>query len=118
MKSLNLAQALKHKNRLAGEIARAREIVQRENSRKESRPGYRVWPLIVGSGHFGRGRRKIFELPAGSFWPINPKFNYQRPGPVRSVSSSGSSERCTFDRIQAQFRNLKSKSDRRSILMQ
>lgn len=36
MKSLNLAQALKHKNRLAGEIARAREIVQRENSRKES----------------------------------------------------------------------------------
>jgi hypothetical protein len=36
MKSFNLAQALKHKNRLAGEIARAREIVQRENSRKES----------------------------------------------------------------------------------
>jgi hypothetical protein len=36
MKSRNLAQALKHKNRLAGEIARAREIVQRENSRKES----------------------------------------------------------------------------------
>ena len=36
MKSLNLAQALKHKNRLAGEIARGREIVQRENSRKES----------------------------------------------------------------------------------
>lgn len=36
MKSINLAQALKHKNRLAGEIARAREIVQRENSRKES----------------------------------------------------------------------------------
>lgn len=35
MKSFNLAQALKHKNRLAGEIARAREIVQRENSRKE-----------------------------------------------------------------------------------
>jgi hypothetical protein len=36
MKSLNLSQALKHKNRLAGEVARAREIVQRENSRKES----------------------------------------------------------------------------------
>jgi hypothetical protein len=36
MKSFNLAQALKQKNRLAGEIARAREIVQRENSRKES----------------------------------------------------------------------------------
>lgn len=36
MKSLNLAQALKHKNRLAGEIARAREIIQRENSRKEN----------------------------------------------------------------------------------
>ena len=36
MKTLNLAQALKQKNRLAGEIARGREIVQRENSRKES----------------------------------------------------------------------------------
>jgi hypothetical protein len=36
MKSFNLAQALKHKNRLAGEITRAREIVQRENSHKES----------------------------------------------------------------------------------
>ncbi len=36
MKTFNLAQALKHKNRLAGEVARAREIVQRENSRKES----------------------------------------------------------------------------------
>jgi hypothetical protein len=36
MKTYNLAQALKQKNRLAGEIARGREIVQRENSRKES----------------------------------------------------------------------------------
>ena len=36
MKTFNLAQALKQKNRLAGEIARGREIVQRENSRKES----------------------------------------------------------------------------------
>jgi hypothetical protein len=36
MKTFNLAQALKQKNRLAGEIARDREIVQRENSRKES----------------------------------------------------------------------------------
>lgn len=38
MKTYNLAQALKQKNRLAGEVARGREIVQRENSRKESRP--------------------------------------------------------------------------------
>ena len=36
MKTFNLAQALKHKNRLAGEVARGREIVQRENSRKEA----------------------------------------------------------------------------------
>ncbi|MDO8540489.1 MAG: hypothetical protein Q7S40_08605 [Opitutaceae bacterium] len=36
MKTFNLSQALKQKNRLAGEIARGREIVQRENSRKES----------------------------------------------------------------------------------
>ena len=36
MNSYSLSQALKQKNRLAGEIARAREIVQRENSRKES----------------------------------------------------------------------------------
>ncbi len=36
MKTFNLSQALKHKNRLAGEVARAREIVQRENSRKDS----------------------------------------------------------------------------------
>lgn len=35
MKTINLAQALKQKNRLAGEVARLREIVQRENSRKE-----------------------------------------------------------------------------------
>jgi hypothetical protein len=38
MKTINLSQALKHKNRLAGEVARLREIVQRENSRKESQP--------------------------------------------------------------------------------
>lgn len=38
MKSLNLSQALKHKNRLAGDVARLRDIVQRENSRKESQP--------------------------------------------------------------------------------
>lgn len=36
MKTYSLSQALKHKNRLAGEVARAREIVQRENSRKET----------------------------------------------------------------------------------
>lgn len=36
MKTITLSHALKHKNRLAGEIARLREIVQRENSRKES----------------------------------------------------------------------------------
>ncbi len=35
MKTINLSQALKQKNRLAGEVARLREIVQRENSRKE-----------------------------------------------------------------------------------
>lgn len=38
MKNLNLSQALKHKNRLAGDVARLRQIVQRENSRKESQP--------------------------------------------------------------------------------
>lgn len=38
MKMINLSQALKQKNRLAGEIARLREIVQRENSRKEKQP--------------------------------------------------------------------------------
>ena len=38
MKTVTLSQALKIKNRLAGEIARLREIVQRENSRKESTP--------------------------------------------------------------------------------
>jgi hypothetical protein len=38
MKSISLAQALKQKNRLAGEVARLRLIVQRENSRKESKP--------------------------------------------------------------------------------
>jgi hypothetical protein len=38
MKTINLSQALKHKNRLAGEVSRLREIVQRENSRKESQP--------------------------------------------------------------------------------
>ncbi len=38
MKTINLSQALKHKNRLAGEISRLRDIVQRENSRKESQP--------------------------------------------------------------------------------
>lgn len=38
MKTINLSQALKHKNRLAGDVARLREIVQRENSRKESQP--------------------------------------------------------------------------------
>ena len=36
MKTINLAQALKQKNRLAGEVARAREIVHRENSRKQT----------------------------------------------------------------------------------
>lgn len=36
MKTITLSHALKHKNRLAGEVARLREIVQRENSRKES----------------------------------------------------------------------------------
>lgn len=38
MKTINLAQALKQKNRLAGDITRLREIVKRENSRKESTP--------------------------------------------------------------------------------
>lgn len=38
MKTITLSQALKHKNRLAGEVTRLREIVQRENSRKESQP--------------------------------------------------------------------------------
>lgn len=38
MNTLNLAQALKRKNRLAGEIARLKPIVKRENSRKESTP--------------------------------------------------------------------------------
>ncbi len=38
MRTINLSQALKQKNRLAGEVARLREIVQRENSRKESQP--------------------------------------------------------------------------------
>ncbi len=38
MKTVTLSQALKLKNRLAGEVARSREIVQRENSRKESTP--------------------------------------------------------------------------------
>jgi hypothetical protein len=38
MKSISLAQALKQKNRLAGEVARLRQIVERENSRKESKP--------------------------------------------------------------------------------
>jgi hypothetical protein len=36
MKTITLSHALKHKNRLAGEVARLREIVQRENSRKEA----------------------------------------------------------------------------------
>lgn len=38
MKSISLAQALKQKNRLAGEVARLRKIVERENSRRESIP--------------------------------------------------------------------------------
>jgi hypothetical protein len=38
MKSISLAQALKQKNRLAGEVARLRQIVERENSRRESKP--------------------------------------------------------------------------------
>jgi hypothetical protein len=38
VKAVTLFQALKHKNRLAGEIARLRAIVERENSRKESQP--------------------------------------------------------------------------------
>ena len=38
MNTLTLAQALKQKNRLAGESTRLREIVKRENSRKESTP--------------------------------------------------------------------------------
>jgi len=38
MKTISLAQALKQKNRLAGEVARLRKIVERENSRKESKP--------------------------------------------------------------------------------
>ena len=38
MKTITLSHALKHKNRLAGEVARLREIVQRENSRKETQP--------------------------------------------------------------------------------
>jgi len=38
MKSISLAQALKQKNRLAGQVARLRQIVERENSRKESKP--------------------------------------------------------------------------------
>ena len=38
MNTLSLAQALKQKNRLAGESTRLREIVKRENSRKESTP--------------------------------------------------------------------------------
>jgi len=36
MKPVTLSQALKLKNRLAGEIAQLRQIVQRENSRRES----------------------------------------------------------------------------------
>jgi hypothetical protein len=38
MKPISLSQALKRKNRLAGEIARLRAIVERENSRRESQP--------------------------------------------------------------------------------
>ena len=38
MKTVSLSQALKQKNRLAGDVSRLREIVQRENSRKESQP--------------------------------------------------------------------------------
>ena len=38
MKIINLSQALKQKNRLAGEIARLRDIVQRENSHNEKTP--------------------------------------------------------------------------------
>lgn len=36
MNTLSLAQALKQKNRLAGDVARLREIVQRENSRRQA----------------------------------------------------------------------------------
>lgn len=38
MKPVPLSHALKHKNRLAGKIARLRLIVERDNSRKESHP--------------------------------------------------------------------------------
>ena len=36
MNTISLSQALKQKNRLAGEVARLREIVQRENSRRNA----------------------------------------------------------------------------------
>lgn len=36
MKTISLSQALKQKNRLAGEVSRLREIVQRENSRRQA----------------------------------------------------------------------------------
>lgn len=38
MKPISLSQALKQKNRLAGEVARLRQIVERENSRKQTQP--------------------------------------------------------------------------------
>lgn len=36
MNTLSLSQALKQKNRLAGDVSRLREIVQRENSRRKA----------------------------------------------------------------------------------
>ena len=36
MNTISLSQALKQKNRLAGEVSRLREIVQRENSRRQA----------------------------------------------------------------------------------
>lgn len=63
---MNLAQALKQKNRLAGELVRQQQILQRENARRNDSPSKvnreEVWEKILSiSNELGELKGKITQ---------------------------------------------------------
>ncbi len=63
---MNLAQALKQKNRLAGELVRQQQILQRENARRSDSVSQvdreKVWATILTlSGQLGEIKGKITQ---------------------------------------------------------
>lgn len=69
---MNLAQALKKKNRLAGELVRNQQILQRENARRSDNPSKvdrkAIWDRIITlSNELGTLKGKITQVNIGIY---------------------------------------------------